>query len=162
MRKFWCVLGTVLLISFLFTLPVLAAEEAAAPETHAWWEVWRQIDVEGLKAWFEVEVMPHLASVSVILGVALAELLPALRGLIKAKNAFGRVAADVDTYTKSKKEYDARMEELQKRQIAETESSARRSHGMSVHLVRARRGSPPCFATPRTLPPRPSAWSASA
>ena len=119
MRKALICAGFALLLVPLLALPVLAAEaEAGQP---AWWEVWKQIDFEALRTWLSEEVLPHATSVTVILGVALAELIPAVRGLVKAKKAFGRVAADVDAYTESKKEYDARMEELQRMQIAEVE-----------------------------------------
>lgn len=120
MRKIITVISIALLLASLLAVPAFA-EDCAEVAEPAWWEFWKTIDIEGLKVWFEVEVMPHLASVSVILGVALAELIPAVRGLIKAKNAFGHVAADVDSYNKSKKEYDARMEEMQRMQIAEVE-----------------------------------------
>jgi hypothetical protein len=121
MRKIITVIAIALLLASLLAVPAFAEDCAETVAEPAWWEFWKTIDIEGLKAWFEVEVMPHLASMSVILGVALAELIPAVRGLIKAKNAFGRVAADVDTYTKSKKEYDAHMEELKRQLIADVE-----------------------------------------
>ena len=109
MRKALICAGIALLLVPLLALPVFAAEaEAGQP---AWWEFWKTIDIEGLKAWFEVEVMPHLASVSVILGVALVEIIPAVRGLLKAKAAFTKVAGDVDRYNQNKIEYDMRMEE---------------------------------------------------
>ena len=79
-----------------------------------WWEWFTAIDVEGVRAWFEVEVLPHLASVMMILGVALVELIPAVRSLIKAKAAFTKVASDVDAYNQSKIEYDLRVEEREK------------------------------------------------
>ena len=120
MRKALIIVAVALLLLPMLALPVFAAEAEAA-EAHAWWEVWRQIDFDALRVWLSGEVLPHATSVTVILGVALAELIPAVRGLIKAKNAFGRVAADVDDYTKSKREYDARMEALQKQQIEEVE-----------------------------------------
>ncbi len=121
MRKVIMIVAITVLLASLLAFPAFAEDCAETVAEPAWWEFWKSIDIDGLKAWFEVEVMPHLASVSVILGVALVELLPAVRGLIKAKHAFGHVAAEVDDYTKSKKEYDARMEEMQRRQIAETE-----------------------------------------
>ena len=119
MRKALIIVAVALLLIPMLSLPVFAA--GAEEETHAWWEAWKQIDFDALREWLSGEVLPHATSVTVILGVALAELIPAVRGLIKAKNAFGRVAADVDDYTKSKREYDARMEELQRTQIAEVE-----------------------------------------
>lgn len=73
-----------------------------------------QIDFQAFLAWLDAEVLPHLASVSVILGVALAELIPAVRGLLKAKAAFVKVTGDVDAYNKAKIEYDMRVEKREK------------------------------------------------
>ncbi len=72
------------------------------------------VDMEALRAWFSAEVLPHLTSVVMILGVALVELIPAVRSLVKAKNAFSKVAADVDAYNRSKIEYDLRIEERER------------------------------------------------
>lgn len=111
MRKAWIIAAITVLIAALLALPVCAEEIAEEVAEPAWWAVWESIDVEGLKAWFEVEVMPHLASVSIILGVAMVEIIPAVRGLLKAKAAFTKVAGDVDKYNQNKIEYDLRMEE---------------------------------------------------
>lgn len=77
-------------------------------------ELFAGIDPEGLRLWLEAEVLPHMVSVMAILGVALVELIPAVRALLRAKNAFGKVAADVDAYNRSKIEYDLRVEEREK------------------------------------------------
>jgi hypothetical protein len=113
MSKLLKIAAISVLLTSLLVLPVFAegTTEAASGE---WWAFWKMIDVDGLRAWFEVEVMPHLASVSVILGVALAELIPAVRGLLKAKAAFTKVAGDVDAYNQAKIEYDMRVEKREK------------------------------------------------
>lgn len=98
----------------LLTLAVCAEGVGAEGETVAWWEVWKRIDTEAMGAWLETEVLPHVASVSVILGVALVELIPAVRSLIRAKAAFAKVASDVDAYNQAKIEYDLRVEEREK------------------------------------------------
>lgn len=109
MRKVIMIVAFTVLLAPLLALPAFAEEVTEVAEP-AWWEFWKTIDFEGLKAWFEAEVMPHLASVSVILGVALVEIIPAVRGLLKAKAAFTKVAKDVDMYNQNKIEYDMRME----------------------------------------------------
>lgn len=102
-------------IALLLSVSVGAQEITESTEASPeWWAFWENIDVDGLRAWFEAEVLPHLASVSMILGVALVEIIPAVRGLIKAKGAFQKVAADVDAYNQSKIEYDLRVEEREK------------------------------------------------
>ena len=111
MRKVIMIVAITVLLASLLALPAFAEDCAETVAEPAWWEFWKTIDIEGLKAWFEVEVMPHLASVSVILGVALVEIIPAVRGLLKAKAEFTKVAGDVDRYNQNKIEYDLRMEE---------------------------------------------------
>lgn len=93
------------------TTEAVAEAPEASPE---WWAFWEYIDVDGLRTWFEAEVLPHLASVTMILGVALVELIPAVRSLIKAKGAFQKVAGDVDAYNQAKIEYDLRVEQREK------------------------------------------------
>lgn len=72
------------------------------------------LDTGALLSWVQSEVLPHLVSVSMILGVALVELIPAVRSLIKARAAFTKVASDVDAYNRSKLEYDLRVEERER------------------------------------------------
>ena len=100
-----------------------------------WWEWFTAIDVEGVRAWFEVEVLPHLASVMMILGVALVELIPAVRSLIKARAAFARVASDVDAYNRSKIEYDLRVEAREKEFEARIEA-LQAAHNETVEALR--------------------------
>ena len=122
-RKAILAILAALILAMLLTVPIGAQELAEAATEAAettpeagpeWWAFWENIDVDGLRMWFEAEVLPHLASVSMILGVALVEIIPAVRGLIKAKGAFQKVAADVDAYNQSKIEYDLRVEEREK------------------------------------------------
>ena len=58
-------------------------------------ELFSWVDVQALRLWLESEVLPHLVSISMILGVALVELIPAVRSLIKAKAAFAKYLDDV-------------------------------------------------------------------
>lgn len=133
MRKVIMIVAFTVLLASLLALPAFAEDCAETVAEPAWWEFWKTIDIEGLKAWFEIEVMPHLASVSVILGVALVEIIPAVRGLLKAKAAFAKVAKDVDLYNQNKIEYDMRMEKqisklnktVEKYEKALSESEAR-------------------------------------
>lgn len=133
MRKVIMIVAITVLLASILALPAFAEECAEVVAEPAWWEFWKYIDFEGLWAWFEVEVMPHLASVSVILGVALVEIIPAVRGLLNAKAAFTKVAKDVDTYNQDKIEYDMRMEKqiselnktVEKYEKALSESEAR-------------------------------------
>lgn len=107
----------ILLTLALVTLPLLSlpvSAEGGEASVDAWWAFWERIDVEALRAWFEIEVLPHLAAVATVLGVALVELIPAVRSLLRAKSAFTKVASDVDAYNQSKIEYDLRMEEREK------------------------------------------------
>lgn len=101
-RKLILLISFILLIVAVVTIPV-CADGGGAVLAEAW-------DVETLRAWLEAEVLPHLAAVVTILGVALVELIPAIRGLCKAKGVFSKVAADVDAYNKAKIEYDMRVE----------------------------------------------------
>ena len=79
------------------------------------------IDFSAFLAWLDAEVLPHLASVSVILGVALAELIPAVRALCKARTVFASVAAEADGYRRDKVEYDRRMEALERERQVQLE-----------------------------------------
>lgn len=97
-----------LLLSLLLSLSVGAEGTAEGGE---WFSA---IDTEGIRLWFEAEVLPHLVTVLTVLGVAMVELIPAVRSLIKAKAAFAKVASDVDAYNQSKIEYDLRVEEREK------------------------------------------------
>lgn len=126
-RKAILAILSALILAMLLTVPIGAQElaevateaatEAAETTPEAspeWWAFWEYIDVDGLRTWFEAEVLPHLASVTMILGVALVELIPAVRSLIKAKGAFQKVAGDVDAYNQAKIEYDMRVEQREK------------------------------------------------
>ena len=98
-------------------------------------EIFGAIDIEGLWLWLESEVLPHLASVMMILGVALVELIPAVRSLIKARAAFARVASDVDAYNRSKIEYDLRVEAREKEFEARIEA-LQAAHNETVEALR--------------------------
>ena len=99
---------TLCLLLSMLSLPVLAAE------TEVTWEAGMQARLDGLLSWLEAEVLPHLLSVLTILGVALVELIPAIRSLRRAKGDFTRVATDVAAYNEEKRAHDARTEELQR------------------------------------------------
>lgn len=118
----------------LLTLAVCAEGVGAEGETVAWWEIWKRIDTEAMGAWLETEVLPHVASVSVILGVALVELIPAVRSLIRAKAAFAKVASDVDAYNQAKIEYDLRVEEREKAFEARMEEMQKQYNKMVTDL----------------------------
>lgn len=110
MKKLWISLALILLLLSTLAFPV-SAEEVDGNSAVMFWE---NIDFEAMKAWFTAEVLPHLATVGTILGVAMVELIPAIRSLIKAKGAFTKVAQDVDAYNQAKIEYDMRVEEREK------------------------------------------------
>lgn len=73
-------------------------------------EFFTNIDFAACLAWLEAEVLPHVASVSVVLGVALVELIPAVKALLRARSVFAKVAADAEGYVRDKRDYDARAE----------------------------------------------------
>lgn len=98
-------------------------------------EIFGAIDIEGLRLWLESEVLPHLVTVLTVLGVALVELIPAVRSLIKAKAAFARVASDVDAYNQSKIKYDLRVEAREKEFEARIEA-LQAEHNETVAALR--------------------------
>ena len=97
------------LLSLVFTLAVLPVGAEAVGEAAA-----TAHPLDEIRAWFEEKVLPNLASTLLIIGVALLELIPAVRSLIKARASFVKVANDVQGYTEAKIEYDARAEEREK------------------------------------------------
>lgn len=97
------------LVSLVFTLAVLPVGAEAVGEVVA-----PAHPIDELRAWFEEKVLPNLTSTLLIIGVALLELIPAVRSLIKARASFVKVANDVQGYTEAKIEYDARAEKREK------------------------------------------------
>jgi len=101
------------------------------------------MDFDALLSWLQAEVLPHVASVSVILGVALVELIPAVRALLRARSVFAKVAADAEGYVRDKRDYDARAEareaQLEKRveQLCETVAACEARMRESEERVRA-------------------------
>lgn len=83
------------------------------------WISW--LDFDALLAWLHAEVLPHVASISVVLGVALVELIPAIRALLRARSVFAKVAADTEGYVRDKRDYDARAEERERALTARIE-----------------------------------------
>lgn len=79
-------------------------------------------DFDAARAWFEERVLPNLTSTLLIIGVGLLELIPAIRSLLKARQAFQKSARDVEAYTEAKIEYDARAEEREKKFLERLEA----------------------------------------
>ncbi len=112
------------LLAILLSLSVGAEETAVAGE-----ELLREegtsfsfYDLDAARAWFEERVLPNLTSTLLIIGVGLLELIPAIRSLLKARQAFQKSARDAEAYTEAKIEYDARAEEREKKFLERLEA----------------------------------------
>lgn len=70
------------------------------------------LKVRGMTAWgwIEKNVLSDMLATAALVGLASLELIPAIKSLLKARNAFHKVAEDAEGYTVAKIEYDARME----------------------------------------------------
>ena len=97
----------ILLITvILCVLAALALLLLAPPETLESVKQWSGSAWE----WIEGHVLSDMLATAALVGLASLELIPAVRSLLKARNAFHKVAADAEGYTVAKIEYDARAE----------------------------------------------------
>ena len=128
MKRIIVFITVVLLLSFLIALPVGAEEIAGKPSFY---------DLDAMRVWFEERVLPNLTSTMLIIGVALLEIIPAVRSLLRARGAFQKAADDVGAYTEAKIEYDARAEEREKKFLERLEEYDRKMEEQREETRRA-------------------------
>lgn len=73
-------------------------------------------------AWVEAHVLSDMLSTAALIGIASVELIPVLKSFVNSKNAFQRVAADVEKYTVAQLEREAHMEEREEAFYARMEA----------------------------------------